>query len=118
LKFGFLRARIQDLPDCEVRLRTVNLTKPNLGAANLCRRWLDVQLLFLGDPVEDFTELIQRLLAIQSAGREKSLKAVAADRRLIDGWQSKNRTEDSPAVAELSQSGLSDHSAFAQRMDV
>jgi hypothetical protein len=68
--------------------------------------------------VEDFTELIQRLLAIQSAGREKSLKAVAADRRLIDGWQSKNRTEDSPAVAELSQSGLSDHSAFAQRMDV
>jgi hypothetical protein len=68
--------------------------------------------------VEDFTELIQRLLAIQSAGREKSLRTVAADRRLIDAWQSKNRTGNSPAVAELSQSGLSDHSPLAQRMDV
>jgi hypothetical protein len=72
----------------------------------------------LGDPVEDFTELIQRLLAIQSAGREKSLKAVAADKRLIDSWQSKNRTGNSPAVAKLSQSVLTENSAMAQRMDV
>jgi hypothetical protein len=73
---------------------------------------------YLGDPVEDFTELIQRLLAIQSAGREKSLKAVGADKRLIDSWQNKNRTGSSSAVDRLSQSGLSDHSVFAQRMEV
>jgi hypothetical protein len=68
----------------------------------------------LGDPVEDFTELIQRLLAIQSAGREKSLKTVAVDKRLIDSRQGKNRTGSSSAATKISQSALSDHSPLAQ----
>jgi hypothetical protein len=35
--------------------------------------------------MEDFAELMQRLLKVQSGGRERSPKLIAEDERLIDG---------------------------------
>jgi hypothetical protein len=39
----------------------------------------------LGGTVENFDELIQRLLEVQSGGRQRSPKLIAEDERLIDG---------------------------------
>ncbi len=58
--------------------------------------------ILLGDFVEDFTELIQRLLAIQSAGRDKSLQGLAADKRLIDNWQGKSWSGNPQQTSNLS----------------
>jgi hypothetical protein len=40
--------------------------------------------------VEDFAQLMQRLLEIQSCGRQKSSELVAEDERLIDALQKRH----------------------------
>jgi hypothetical protein len=37
--------------------------------------------------MEDFAELMQRLLEIQSSGRQRSPELIAEDARLMDGLQ-------------------------------
>jgi hypothetical protein len=39
--------------------------------------------------MENVTELMQRLLEIQSGGRKRSLELIAEDERLMDGLQKK-----------------------------
>ncbi len=42
--------------------------------------------------MENFTELIQRLLEIQSGGRPRSPELIAEDERLMDGLQKRSLT--------------------------
>jgi len=49
--------------------------------------------------MENFAELMQRLLEIQSGGRQKSPELIAEDERLMDGLQKSN------LAGELSQDG-------------
>jgi hypothetical protein len=45
----------------------------------------------LEELMEDFTELMQRLLEVQSGGRERSPQLIAEDERLMDGLQKRKR---------------------------
>ena len=40
--------------------------------------------------MEEFTELMQRLLEIQSGGRQRSPQRIAEDERLMDGLQKRS----------------------------
>jgi hypothetical protein len=40
--------------------------------------------------MEEFTELMQRLLEIQSGGRQRSPQLIAKDERLMDGLQKRS----------------------------
>ena len=40
--------------------------------------------------MENFAELMQRLLEIQSGGRQRSPELIAEDERLMDGLQKRN----------------------------
>jgi len=40
--------------------------------------------------MEDFTELMQRLLEIQSGGRQRGPEVIAEDDRLMDGLQKRS----------------------------
>jgi hypothetical protein len=40
--------------------------------------------------MEDFTELMQRLLEIQSGGRQRGPQPIEEDERLMDGLQKRN----------------------------
>ena len=40
--------------------------------------------------MEDFAELMQRLLEFQSGGRQRSPKLIAEDERLMDGLQKRD----------------------------
>jgi hypothetical protein len=40
--------------------------------------------------METFAELMQRLLEIQSGGRQRSTELIAEDTRLMDGLQKRN----------------------------
>jgi hypothetical protein len=40
--------------------------------------------------MEDFAELMQRLLEIQSGGRQRSLELIAEDKRLMDALQNRD----------------------------
>lgn len=42
--------------------------------------------------MENFAELMQRLLEIQSGERQRSLELIAEDERLMDALQKKNLT--------------------------
>ncbi len=46
--------------------------------------------LAFGEVMENFAELIQRLLEIQSGGRERSPELILEDERLMDGLQKRN----------------------------
>jgi len=48
--------------------------------------------------MENFTELMQRLLEIQSGGRQRSPKLIAEDARLVDGLRKKSLA-GKPSVA-------------------
>jgi hypothetical protein len=43
--------------------------------------------------MEDFAELMQRLLEIQSSGRQRSPELIAEDARLMDGLQKRSNAE-------------------------
>jgi hypothetical protein len=53
--------------------------------------------------MEDYAELIQRLLEIQSGGRQRNSKLVAEDERLVEGLQKINLIGKPPQSAEHSQ---------------
>jgi hypothetical protein len=56
--------------------------------------------------MQDFTELMQRLLEIQSGGRQRSPELNAEDERLMDGLQKRNLTGKSTTQrVKLSQDG-------------
>ena len=46
--------------------------------------------------MEDFAELMQRLLEIQSGGRQRSPELIAEDERLLDGLQKRNLAGKTP----------------------
>jgi hypothetical protein len=51
--------------------------------------------------MEDFVELVQRLLEIQSGGRQRSPELIADDERLMDALQKKDPCKKSPpTIAE------------------
>jgi hypothetical protein len=54
--------------------------------------------------MENFAELMQRLLEIQSGGRPRSPKLIAEDRRLINDLQKRNLAGKTQAV-KLDQDG-------------
>ena len=56
--------------------------------------------------MEDFTELMQRLLEIQSGGRQRSPQLIAEDERLMDGLQKRNLAGKSIQTVKLSQDSL------------
>ena len=53
--------------------------------------------------MEDFGELIQRLLEIQSRGRERSAELIAEDERLMDGLQKRNLAGNPTQTVKLSR---------------
>jgi hypothetical protein len=52
--------------------------------------------------METLAELMQRLLEIQSGGRQRSAALIAEDERLMDGLQKKLMAEKSTQTARLS----------------
>jgi hypothetical protein len=55
----------------------------------------------LEEVMEDFAELIQRLIEIQSGGRQRSPELIAEDERLMDALQKKDPCKNSvPTNAE------------------
>lgn len=56
--------------------------------------------------MEDFSELMQRLLEIQSGGRQRSAELIAEDKRLIEELQKKHLAGTSPQTVKLSQDRL------------
>ena len=53
--------------------------------------------------MEDFAELMQRLLEIQSGGRKRSPELIAEDERLMDGLQKRSLAGKPAQRVELSQ---------------
>jgi len=53
--------------------------------------------------MENFAELMQRLLEIQSGGRPRSPKLIAEDQRLMDRLQKRNLAGRLPQPVKLSQ---------------
>jgi hypothetical protein len=57
----------------------------------------------LEEVVENFAELIQRLLEIQSGGRQRSPELIAEDERLMDGLQKRNLAGKPTQTVKLSR---------------
>jgi hypothetical protein len=55
--------------------------------------------------MENFNELIQRLLEVQSGGRQRSLKLIAEDERLMDGLRLAARPAQMMKLSQIVQSG-------------
>ena len=53
--------------------------------------------------METLAELMQRLLEIQSGGRQRSAALIADDERLMDGLRKRIMTEKTAATVRLSQ---------------
>jgi hypothetical protein len=53
--------------------------------------------------MENLTDLIQRLLEIQSGDRQRSPELIAEDDRLVDGLQKRNLARKSVQAVQLSQ---------------
>jgi hypothetical protein len=53
--------------------------------------------------MENLTELMQRLLEIQSGGRQRSQEPIAKDGRLMNGLQKRNLAGKSTQTVKLSQ---------------
>jgi hypothetical protein len=53
--------------------------------------------------MEDFTELMQRLLEIQSGGRQRSPQRIEEDERLMDGSQKRSLAGQATQTVKLSQ---------------
>jgi hypothetical protein len=53
--------------------------------------------------METFSELMPRLLEIQSGGKERSPKLIAEDARLMNGLQKRNMEGKLPPTVKLSQ---------------
>jgi hypothetical protein len=53
--------------------------------------------------MENFAELMQRLLEIQSGGRQRTPELIAEDERLMDGLQKRNLAGKPTQLVELSQ---------------
>jgi hypothetical protein len=59
----------------------------------------------LEEVMENFNELIQRLLEVQSGGRQRSLKLIAEDERLMDGLRLAARPAATVKLSQIVQSG-------------
>jgi hypothetical protein len=68
---------------------------PIMPGYQICQPWRK--------PMEDFAELMQRLLEIQSGGRKRSPELIAEDERLMDGLQKRNLAGKPAQRVELSQ---------------
>jgi hypothetical protein len=55
--------------------------------------------------MENFAELMQRLLEIQSGERQRSLELIAEDERLMDALQKKNLTGNATQTVKASEDG-------------
>jgi hypothetical protein len=53
--------------------------------------------------MENFAELMQRLLEIQSGGRQRTPELIAEDERLIDGLQKRSLAGKPTQLEQLSQ---------------
>jgi hypothetical protein len=59
----------------------------------------------LEEVMENFAELMQRLLEIQSGGRPRSLELIAEDERLMDALQKRNLAANPTQTAKASEDG-------------
>ena len=59
----------------------------------------------LEEVMENFAELMQRLLEIQSSGRQRSPELIAEDERLMDGLQKRNLAGVPTQTVKPSQDG-------------
>ena len=57
----------------------------------------------LEEVMENFAELMQRLLEIQSGGRPRSLELIAEDERLMDALQKRNLAGNPTQTAKASE---------------
>jgi hypothetical protein len=55
--------------------------------------------------MENFAELMQRLLEVQSGGRQRSPKLIAEDERLTDGLRLAARPAPTVKLSQIVQSG-------------
>ena len=53
--------------------------------------------------MEDFTELMQRLLEIQSGGRQRNPQRIEEDERIMDGLQKRSLAGQPTQTVRLSQ---------------
>ena len=61
-----------------------------------------------GRVMEDFAELMQRLLEVQSGGKERSPKLIAEDERLMDGLQKRIAGSQFKQTMKLGQDTATD----------
>ena len=59
----------------------------------------------LEEVMENFAEVMQRLLEIQSGGRQRSLELIAEDERLMDALQKRNLAGNPTQKAKASEGG-------------
>jgi molybdenum-dependent DNA-binding transcriptional regulator ModE len=59
----------------------------------------------LEELMENFDELIQRLLEVQSGGRQRSPKLIAEGERLMDGLRLAARPAQTVELSQIVQSG-------------
>jgi hypothetical protein len=59
----------------------------------------------MGGSMENFAELMQRLLEIQSGGRQRSVDLIAEDKRMMEDLQKRGAWQETPTKAKLSQDG-------------
>jgi hypothetical protein len=55
------------------------------------------------DVMEDFSQLMRRLLEIQSGGRQSNPELIAEDERLVEGLQKRNVVARPAQTVKLSQ---------------
>jgi hypothetical protein len=58
----------------------------------------------LEELMEDFNELIRRLLEVQSGGRQRSAKLIAEEERLMDGLRLAARPAQTVKLSQIVQS--------------
>jgi len=59
----------------------------------------------LEEVMENFAELVRRLLEIQSGGRQRSPELIAEDDRLMDALQKRNLVGNPTQTAKASEDG-------------
>jgi hypothetical protein len=87
------KARIPN--NCSLLTGFLPWLSPIISANQPCRPWRKL--------MEDFTELMQRLLEIQSGGRQRSPQLIAEHERLMDGLQKRSLAGQPTQTVRLSQ---------------
>jgi hypothetical protein len=88
---------VDDIPSGLISFEQISAWPPLIMSVN--------QPPALEEVMENFAELIQRLLEIQSGGRPRSLELIAEDERLMDALQKRNLGGKPTQTVQASEDG-------------